>query len=629
MTTLTPAQGAAWLQLRIDHDDTAFRRRAGASDALKRLRGKSEALVYRVAGDRIDLLLGRRIGGGALAEPRDAGAVQDFVAGFYREHGALFGGSPLAPGSLRVERVRSGSTTVAEVGQYVDGVPVGDARWTLLFDGDGHLTEVTGAPFDPSRITIPRRPAIGADEAIALALGHEGVAREDADATARLVIDGRANRLVWDVELNGTRRPSLFGSLAIDAHARTVVSRRDRCEHGVVAIPVVHYSHPGGILDSSASTESSQINIDSTTPPPPKPNLPTSTFYSLQRLGSGRARIWNAHNDAGDRTPLFAQTSSALPGYFRNEPGATTNDIFNEQQTYYWAQVLKTHVDEWGREPNAYGHYPVDSARAINAEIVVNGDAAMEDDWSSSGTMGVQHGYFRADAPRSWFYDHPSSASQVPAVFLFNSAGNADSPQFFGPEHSSSYSIVGHEVGHFISWQYGSWSGPLGSSLNEGHSMVLAALLGKQHFPALTYEESAYVTTGAKIGGKQWPHYVYGQSPLLYSAMDCENDDHYYVAWPFVQAMWRLMNNKGPDGDPVWGSDSAAIANTADLFMYGLHAFTADSTMTWDKLCLGLLGRVYDRISSDLEQQPLANTYCGVYEVFKQHALLTRCVNSP
>ena len=181
----------------------------------------------------------------------------------------------------------------------------------------------------------------------------------------------------------------------------------------------------------------------------------------------------------------------------------------------------------------------------------------MEDDWSSDGSTGCMHGYFRSTAPRGWFSGHPSAASTVPAVFLFNSSGNSTSPQFFGPELSSSYSIVAHEVGHYISWQYGGWSGPAGTelarSLNEGHSMVLAALLGKQHFSALEYDESEYVTTGSKTAGEQWSHFVYGQTPLRYSAMDCVDDDAYYVAWPFVQAMWRLMNNMGPDGDADLG----------------------------------------------------------------------------
>ena len=108
----------------------------------------------------------------------------------------------------------------------------------------------------------------------------------------------------------------------------------------------------------------------------------------------------------------------------------------------------------------------------------------MEPFWKTG--MQVMHGYFRQNTPRSWFVGHPGSAAIVPAVFFFNSPGNSGSPQFFGPDHSSSYSIIAHEVGHFISWQYGGWQGPadteLANSLNEGFSMVLPCLLGKHTF---------------------------------------------------------------------------------------------------------------------------------------------------
>jgi hypothetical protein len=583
-TKISPAQGAAWLQQRIDHDDTAFRRRAGAGEALKRLRAATVALVHRVGGDRVDLLLGRRIGGVAIQSPRDSASAQTFVDAFYREHWALFGSAPPADGAVRVQRFRPGSPTVAEVQQHIDGIPVADARWTLLFDRAGYLTQVTGAP---ARITVSRRPAITAEEAVGLALGHAGLTREEVDVTTSLVLEGRTDRLVWTVEFEGTRRAALFGAAEVDAHARTVVARHDRCEHGVVAIPVRHYSHPGGIKDSSGVTSTSSINVDSVEIDPPKPGLPSVELFSLQRLGSGRSRIWNANGDGS--APVFSRTISDQQGYFTKIPGATPTKVFNEQQTYVWAQTLKTDVDEWGREPNAYGHYPVDAARAINVEIVVNGDAGMEDDWSSDGNGSVMHGYFRSSTPRGWFSGHPSAAATVPAVFLFNSDGNSASPQLFGPERSSSYSIVAHEVGHFISWQYGGWSGASGtklaSSLNEGHSMVVASLLGKQEFSALEYDESEYVATGSKIDGAQWSHHVIGQPTLRHSAMDCVNDDAYYIAWPYVQAMWRLMNNVGPDGDPI--------------------------------------------IEDGTEQDPLPNTYCDVFSVFSQHALLTRCVNSP
>jgi len=386
---------------------------------------------------------------------------------------------------------------------------------------------------------------------------------------------------------------------------------------GTATIPVTHYSHPGGVMDSSGRTMTSDITVDV-----------AGNSFSLQRLGPGRSRIWNAKSVGADPRPLFSQTTSFQSGYFTKQPGSTADDVFNEQQTYYWAQALKTRIDEWGREPNHYGHYPVDPARAVNVEIVVNGDASMEPYWKKG--RRVQHGYFNL-APRAWFSDHPGSAPEVPAVFFFNSAGNAGSPQFFGPEHSSSYSVIAHELGHFISYQYGDWQGPegtsLGGSLGEGFSMVLPALLGKAKFGAsLGYEESAFVTTG---GDGQWSHHAYGTTALKYSDMDATSPAYYEVAWPFVQAMWQLVNNLDAGGDPVWGSDAAAIDNTADLFMYALHAYTANVTMTWDKLCQGLLAYCAGRIERGIEKEPLPASWWGVGGVFTQHGLLSPCQNMP
>jgi Zn-dependent metalloprotease len=124
-----------------------------------------------------------------------------------------------------VERVRSAATTVAEVGQNVDGVPVVDARWTLIFDRHGYLTHVTGAPFDPARLTVPVRPALDADRAIVLALEHDSLTPADVAARARLVIEGRTNRLVWVVDLKGRRRPADSCSIRVDAHLGRVVGR--------------------------------------------------------------------------------------------------------------------------------------------------------------------------------------------------------------------------------------------------------------------------------------------------------------------------------------------------------------------------------------------------------------------
>ena len=97
--------------------------------------------------------------------------------------------------------MRPGSPTVAEVQQYVDAIPVADARWTLRLRPCGHLTQVTGAPFDPARLTAARRPPISAEEAVRLAT--HGVSDDDVEATATLAIEGRTDRLVWTVELKG------------------------------------------------------------------------------------------------------------------------------------------------------------------------------------------------------------------------------------------------------------------------------------------------------------------------------------------------------------------------------------------------------------------------------------------
>jgi hypothetical protein len=95
--------------------------------------------------------------------------------------------------------------------------------------------------------------------------------------------------------------------------------------------------------------------------------------------------------------------------------------------------------------------------------------------------------------------------------------------------------------------------------------------------------------------------------------------------------MWRLMNNKDIDGNPIWGSADAALSNTADLFMYSLHSFTNDSTMTWDKLCLALTARVYERVTEGLEKEPIGgqDPYCAIVKVFGEHGLLSECKNSP
>jgi hypothetical protein len=302
------------------------------------------------------------------------------------------------------------------------------------FDRAGHLTHIMGA-VRPGQ-AVGRRPVIDAEQAVASLTRVAHTSHRGFRSTGP--IEGRRNRLVWTVELNGRRDPALLAVLGIDANDRTVVARDDHCEHGVISIPVTHYSHPGGIKDSTGTTTTSNIVVDAlvTTLPSKVPNLPpgTITSYSLQRLGSGRSRIWNAKPMGVNPMPVFHRTTSGTANYFTKLPGTTTSCIFNEQQTYYWAQTLKTAVDEWGREPNDYGHHPVDAARAINVEIVVNGNV--------DGT-GLEPGHecpARLLPPRYAGLLVLELGRHGPGGLpLFNSDGNSTSPQFFGPEYSGSH----------------------------------------------------------------------------------------------------------------------------------------------------------------------------------------------
>src|SRR5262249_41772808 len=161
--------------------------------------------------------------------------------------------------------------------------------------------------------------------------------------------------------------------------------------------------------------------------------------------------------------------------------------------------------------------------------------------------------------------------------------------------------------------------------------MVMAALLGKQTWPSMDYSESDYVTTGGNgPSGSQWSYHVIGSAALKYSSMDAVNDNKYYIAWPFVQAMWQLMNNKDVNDDKIWKTDDAAISNTADFFMYSLYNFTEDSGMTWDKVCYDLIVYMYERITEGREKEPLDNfdSWCAVYKVFGDYDLFSKCINS-
>lgn len=639
------AKSAQWFLDVMNTDENKLKARDGAFEALQKLKKESVAVVYRIRGDSIDYLAGIQIGGFKINPRSSRRAMLQVIRKFYRSYFRLFVSSKVKYRDLKIEKVKSGGRTVVKIQQYVNGIRLLDKRWTIVFDKKGYLSRVSARPVDPSTITVSLKPKIKEKSALKKIMEADELifperkTRKEDKFDIELCLLGKENQLIWSVDYRNSGKINVFRRYIIDAHRGQVTRIQDMCSHGLKSIPVRHYSHPNGVKDSSASIKNSNINVDTLEL---KIGSATADVFTMQRLGSGRARVWNAKPAGTDTTPLFSRSISFLDDYFTKDPGTTDDNVFNEQQTYYWAQVLKTKVDEWGREKNDYGHYPVDADRALNVEIVVNGDSAMEVYWDSnamtdpvSNPSGVcMHGYCNTRAEKSWFLDHPGAGDTVPAVFLFNSAGNSASPQLVGPEYSGSYSIIAHEVGHFISWQYGGWRGPVGtnfgSSLNEGHSMVMAALMGKQRWPSMDYTDSDYVTTGSPTSGFQWSYHPIGSATLKYTSMDAQNPNTYYTAWPFVQAMWQLMNNKDMNGSKIWKTDDAAISNTADLFMYSLYTYTEDSTMTWDKLVFDLLIYMHERIVHGLEKKPLKgfDSWCAAYNVFKDFDLLSKCVNS-
>lgn len=642
----THTKSAEWFLAAMNVDETILKRRTGAFESLQKLKKESEALVYRIYDSYIDYLAGKKIGGFKITAESGTNEIQQIVHDFYQKHFLIFVSNEIKNENLKVEKVKFNGSTIVKVQQYLDGIMMVDKKWTIIFDKNGYLCCVTSKPADPKTITISRVPQIDQKKALEniivadIPVFNGRTIQPEDRFDFKLGFLGNKNQLIWFVEYRNSKKINLFRNYIVDAHKGSVTCINDMCSHGLKTIPVQHYSHPDGIKDSTHSFATSDINVDTFEL---EIGSVKADVYTMQRLGSGRARIWNAKPVGSDPTPLFSRSISFLEDYFTKGPLDTDDHVFNEQQTYYWAQVLKTKVDEWGREINDYGHYPVDDGRDVNVEIVVNGSAEMEIYWDSNSDTGpvtnpdgvCMHGYCNTMAERSWFLDYPGTGSTVPAVFFFNSMGNQNSPQFFGKEYSGSYSIIAHEIGHFISWQYGGWSGPLGElggSLNEGHSMVIAALLGKQNWSSLDYSKSDYVTTGGgDISGSQWSYHPIGSAALKYSSMDAINSNRYYIAMPFVQAMWQLMNNKDVNGDKIWKTPEAAISNTADLFMYSLYHFTYDNEMTWDKLCYGLMHYMYDRITDRKEKEPLEgyDSWCAVYKVFADYDLFSKCINSP
>lgn len=530
-------------------------------------------------------LFGLGLGEVQLEEPLDEVEAERAVRGFLTAHADLYGLAEGQAQHLELVEVQKSDRLGLQFQQRHHGLRVVEGRLYAGFSVDGRLMRIVGRPVPQDKLPSATQKRVSMQRA-------EGAARDlapDIQHVEAELVMSEVRGLGFESTVVG---PTIESTAWVDA--RTGVARilHDDIGHLLKSIPVTHYRHNGGSRTETVSV-TGDINVD--IQDYTFLGLPTYCMFQLQRLGSGRARIWQGFGEPA--TPSFSQSSYFAPctsdEWFTQLQGATSDRQFNEQHTYVWAQRLKTFVDNWGRRPNSYGHYPVDSGRDVNVEIVVNGSSSRELDWCGTG---VQHGCFRRSASRSWFNGHPGSGTTVPAVFLFN-VGNS-SYHFNGTDNSASYAIIAHEVGHFISWTYGRWQGPIRSSINEGFSMVIAGLMAKDRWSAIDYADDDEVTTG----GPMWDRHTNSSNLEVYAGMSC-GDNAYELARPFVQFMWRLMNNQDHNGDPVWSTDEAAIRNTADRFMDAMHDLAGVSTVEWDDVADHIFYRTYESIYVDGTEQ--------------------------
>lgn len=429
----------------------------------------------------------------------------------------------------------------------------------------------------------------------------------------------------------------------------------------VTPISVRLYRHGGGIKADTAASASSnvdayglvladtELNVDVT-------GIGSATVVSLQRLGDYRARIWNdflTTTSGGERVfnatqYLVPKSRVATTSVFLMQPsgdaeGNDPNRQFVEQHVYLWAQRLKTHVDQWGRDASAKGvtsvsYYPPHTDRGGNIEIMVNADPTT---FCASGAM---HGCVM-DAPSDATFNGVATPDKMVA-FVHRVEGDGQ-PEHVGPEVAPSYSVIAHEIGHWISWSYGGWGvGNEGGSVNEGLSMAIAAMFGKSFWGSrLSYQESEEVTTGSKrtVNGveRQWQYATATEFSVYNSASMCgdtdnanedDNVNRYYLAWPWVEAMWELMNNvDASTGRAIWATADDAVANVEDFLMNILYNKTVyaqssnavvNSDPRWDDISQQMLTRMARRIGQGKEKGLLVASYARVSGVLERHGLL-------
>jgi hypothetical protein len=633
---------------------------AELQEAAGLLESRSRWFVARVDGLHVRSLHGFPLGSVGLASPLDPAAAYPAALLFLETYADLFRLTDEQRSGLTADfaeaETRVGDHVRIRLEQYHQGVRIHDGGFALRFLENGRLHSMWGSPYSALELPADVTPQISESLANATAIGEVAAILSGSPyatgltAAAELVVEGATAGLQWSIHV---RHPNALGvdyAVRIDALTGNVLAVVNDVDEGSVVQPIEirSFRHKAGEKDDRTFPTLAQnpllstpaININ-TTPIQVFPGL-FLCQVRLQRLGAGRARMWNGNLNTGtDEDPVFGYSSTwtlcpAVPAvsYFEQRPRQTfpfltfdNNDQFNEQQVYVWAQRLKTQVDNWGRrQGQGIQYYPVVDGRDENFEIVVNLPASAEPVHCGS----VMHGCVRnncGSACGSWFQGQTSSPH---IVFFFNNTSNSSSPQFVGTELSSTYSIVAHEVGHTISWQYGR---PTSDGINarrsrsEGWSMAFPAVWGKSRWTSsLAYDESINVTTGGKAGtGHQWEHHT-SSTLERYDQMDCEDANPYRLAWPWMQAMWEMANNRNEDtGFSIWTGSQNAVDNTGDFLMNSIYNLGDSNDATWQDVAANMYIYQFYRIWLGKEKGGSYPSWTQVVQILEHHGLLDEC----
>ena len=292
--------------------------------AYGRLERSSPHLVGHFDDHRVRALVSDLLGGIELTVAPNPQDVLAATMRFLSEHAQLFGlpadrlvaGDTVPAGFRVVEMRRSGGHRVL-LQQSERGLPVFDARFALQFDDRGRLRSLWGAPAAVAVLAPLATVRIGIEDAIRRATAavsiNPGGTLGTLQGQAELGFLAGSARLVWRARTTAKNGPTVDETVTVDAGNGAIVSQDSNIDANSRTIPIRRYKHTGGVRNDAPGaenplTDDRSITIDTVT------EIEGECTVRLQRLGSGRARMWNARlNTDGTDDPRFGYSSTSGP----------------------------------------------------------------------------------------------------------------------------------------------------------------------------------------------------------------------------------------------------------------------------------------------------------------------------